>query len=112
MIYYAIKVIVTAIIIVLVTEISKRSSLAGALLASLPLVSYLAFIWLYHETKNIQLIADLSTNIFWLVIPSLSLFLLFPWMLRQGHDFYIALLASTLVMVGIYILLLKIIYKS
>lgn len=72
--YYFIKLIITSAIIVAISEISKRSSLIGSILASIPLISFLAFIWLYIETKDVGKIAELSTNIFWLVIPSLSFF--------------------------------------
>jgi uncharacterized membrane protein (GlpM family) len=70
--YYIFKVVITALIIVLVSEISKRSTFLGALLASLPLISLLAFIWIYVDTKDTARIAELSTQILWLVIPSLS----------------------------------------
>ena len=52
MLYYATKVIITALLIVLISEISKRSTLAGSILASIPLVSVLAMMWLYIDTQN------------------------------------------------------------
>ena len=67
MVYYITKVCITAVIVVLVAEISKRSTLFGAILASLPLISILAFIWLYIDTKDTARIAVLSTQILWLV---------------------------------------------
>ena len=91
MLYYALKVLVSAILIVAIAELAKRSSLLGALLASLPITSLLAFIWLYRETHSIEKVAALSTGIFWLVLPSLILFLLLPWLLRQGWGFWLSL---------------------
>ena len=77
--YYVIKVLVSAALIVLVSEISKRSTILGAVLASIPLVSFLAILWIYLETKDTARIATLSTEIFWLVLPSLVFFILFQY---------------------------------
>lgn len=100
--YYIAKVFITAILVVLISEISKRSSLIGAVLASLPIVSILAIIWLYIDTKNVEKISELSTNIFWLVIPSLSLFILLPLLLKSKVNFYASLVISCAIMVLLY----------
>ncbi|MGH8481795.1 MAG: DUF3147 family protein, partial [Nevskiaceae bacterium] len=62
----AVKVLLTAAVVVAVSEIARRSTLWGAVLASLPLTSLLAFVWIYLETGNAQNIATLSQGIFWL----------------------------------------------
>ncbi len=80
--YYIIKVLISAILIVGISELSKRSSLIGAILASIPFVSVLAFIWIYVDTKNVETISKLSYSIFWLVIPSLVLFVILPIFLK------------------------------
>jgi hypothetical protein len=67
--YTIIKIIITSLFIVSISELSKRSSLLGALLASLPLTSVLAMLWLYIDTKDTEKVADLAASIFWLVIP-------------------------------------------
>ena len=91
---YAAKVLVTAIVVVAVSEIGKRSSFWGAVLASLPLTSLLAFVWLHLDGGKAEQVAGLSTGIFWLVLPSLVLFLLLPVLLRAGVQFWIALAVS------------------
>jgi hypothetical protein len=111
MIYYAIKVLVSAIIIVLISEISKRSSFTASILASVPLLSFLAFIWIYFETKDVAKIADLSINIFWLVIPSLIFFIIFPLMLRKGINFYLSISLSAAIMVVFYFLMVLLLKK-
>ncbi|MFO0694659.1 MAG: DUF3147 family protein [Polyangiales bacterium] len=93
---YVLKVLISAAVVVAVTELSKRSTLLGSLLASLPFTSLLAFAFLYADTKDTGRVADLSTGIFWLVLPSLVLFLLFPFLLRHGWPFAGALAASSL----------------
>ncbi|MDH3282882.1 MAG: DUF3147 family protein, partial [Gammaproteobacteria bacterium] len=51
--YYVVKVAVTAVLIIVISEIAKRSSFLGALLASVPLVSVLAMLWLYIDTQDV-----------------------------------------------------------
>lgn len=103
MAYYALKVLVSAILIVAVSEIGKRSSFIGGVVASLPLVSILAFVWLYAETKSADKVAALSYNIFWLVLPSLSLFIALPWLLRKTESFYLSLGAAIALMAASYL---------
>ena len=69
--YYIVKIVITTLLIVAISEISKRSTMIGAILASVPLVSVLAMIWLYQDTKDVTKISDLSIGIFWLVLPFL-----------------------------------------
>jgi hypothetical protein len=102
MVEYALKVLISAVVIVAVAEIAKRSSLAGALLASLPLTSLLAFIWLYLDTGDAARVSSLATGIFWLVLPSLALFLALPVFLRIGWGFWLSLLAASGLTVAAY----------
>jgi uncharacterized membrane protein (GlpM family) len=102
---YFIKVIVSAMLIVVISEISKRSSLWGAVVASLPVVSIIAFMFLYQETKDVNKVMDLSKDIFWLVIPSLALFISLPLLLKKGIDFYPALGTSCVITLGCYLLM-------
>ncbi len=112
MIYYIIKVLLSSVTIVAISEISKRSTLAGSILASIPIVSLLAFVWMYIDTKNIAKIADLSQGIFWLVIPSLLFFILFPVLLKKNVDFWISLGISLTIMILGYFIMLFILKKA
>lgn len=94
MVYYVVKVAVTTALIVLISEISKRSTLIGAILASVPLVSVLAMIWLYWDTRDAAQVAALSRSVLWLVIPSLVLFALLPVLLERTFNFYASLAVS------------------
>ena len=100
--YYIMKIAITTILIVLISEIAKRSSFWGAVLASVPLISVMAMIWLYVDTKDIVKISALSTGVFWLVLPSLALFVTLPLLLKQGISFYLSLLVSLIVTVVCY----------
>lgn len=96
------KIVVTTFLVVLVSEISKRSTLAAGILASLPIVSVLAMIWLYVDTRDAAQAASLATSVFWLVIPSLALFLVFPLMISRGFAFSTSLATSVLATIGCY----------
>lgn len=111
MLYAAVKVVVSALIVVAVSEIAKRSTGFAALVASLPLVSLLAFVWLKIDGAPPEKIADLSSQIFWLIIPSLLLFPALSWMLRNGVDFWAGLGASAAATAGAYALLLPLLRR-
>jgi hypothetical protein len=89
--YLALKFGLSAAALVAVSEIAKRSSLWAALVASLPLTSLLAFVWLFIDTQDTQKVATLSMDIFWLVIPSLALFPALAILLRNGLSFGLAM---------------------
>ncbi|HEY5800284.1 MAG TPA: DUF3147 family protein [Burkholderiaceae bacterium] len=91
---YALKIGISAVLLVAVAELAKRSSHLAALLASLPLTSLLAMLWLYRDTGSTAQVADLSLGIFWLVLPSLALFLVLPLLLRAGWGFWTSLAAA------------------
>jgi len=99
---YVIKILLTAAVVVAVAEIAKRSTFWGAALASLPLTSLLAFIWLYLDTGSSQRVADLSQSILWLVIPSLTLFVLLPLLLRAELNFWLSLGVSCVATAAAY----------
>lgn len=105
------KVALTAILVVAAAEASKRSTVMGALLASLPLTSLLAMIWLWADTRDAEKIASFSTGIFWLVLPSLALFLALPWLLRKGYGFPLSLTASIALTVACYFAMLALLKR-
>jgi hypothetical protein len=100
--YFLVKVLITALVVAGVSELGKRSTALGAVLASLPLTSILAMIWLYRDTQSVEKVSELSTSIFWMVLPSLVFFLALPLILKTGARFGVALAASCLLMFGTY----------
>ena len=105
MLYTALKVLLTAVLVVAISEAAKRSTLLGGILASLPLTSLLAFIWLYGETGDTGKIADLSVSIFWYVLPSLVLFIALPLLLARGVDFWLSLIVASALTFAAYVLM-------
>ncbi len=100
---YAAKILLTAAVVVAISEIAKRSTFWGAALASLPLTSLLAFVWLYLDTGDTRRVADLSQGIFWLVLPSLLLFVVLAALLRSGWTFWYGLALSCAVTAAAYL---------
>jgi len=93
MVYYLVKLAISAALIVVISEISKRTGYLGGLVASLPLVSLLAIGWMWFETHDAVKIATFSRSVFWFVLPSLLFFVLLPWLLpRLG--FYASMLLA------------------
>ena len=110
MTYYVIKTIITALIIVIVSEVAKRSTLIGALIISIPLTSLLAFIWLYLDTRDYQKVIDLSYGTILLTIPSFAFFLILPILLKMKQNFAISIIISiigTSILYFIFVFLLK-----
>ncbi|MEP6939796.1 MAG: DUF3147 family protein [Rudaea sp.] len=102
---YVIKIVITVALVIAVTEVGKRSSLLGAVLTSLPITSLLAFVWIYAETGNSDPVAALSQSIFWLVLATLPLFVVFPALLHRGLAFWPALAAACAITVATYLTL-------
>ncbi|MBT8147009.1 MAG: DUF3147 family protein, partial [Gammaproteobacteria bacterium] len=71
----------------------------------IPLVSVLALFWLFVETKDINKVSTLSSSVFWLVLPSLALFVSLPLLLKQGFNFYVSIGLSIGITVGCYFLM-------
>jgi len=94
---FIVKTLVTALIITMISELSKRSTLVAGIAASLPLTSILAMIWIYEESSNLGQVSRFSWSVFWMVIPSLLFFLALPILIRAGIKFLPALALSCLV---------------
>jgi hypothetical protein len=108
---YVLKIALTTAVVIAVSEIAKRSTLWGAVLASLPLTSLLAFVWLYLDSGNSESVAALSLSIFWLVLPSLLLFLMLPWLIRSGLSFWPSLAAACTATVAAYFVMIWILQR-
>lgn len=103
--YFALKAILSGLLIAAISEIARRSPGFAALVASLPLVSILGMIWLWRDTGDMARMASHSEATFWYVLPSLPMFLLVPWLLRSGTGFWLSLGIGCAVTVALYILL-------
>jgi hypothetical protein len=104
MLYLIAKAVLSGIIIATASEVARRSPSWGALILSLPLLSILSMLWLWRDTGDSERIAALAQGTFWLVLPTLPLFLVLPELLRHGVAFWAAIIASCLLTVALYLL--------
>lgn len=102
MAYLIVKALLSGAIIAIVSEVARKSPGFGALIASLPLISLLGMIWLWRDTHDVGRMAAHVEATFWFVLPSLPMFLLIPFMLRQGVSFWAAFLAGCALTVALY----------
>lgn len=104
--YFAVKAILSGLLIAAISEIARRSPGFAALVASLPLVSILGMVWLWRDTGDTARLAAHAEATFWYVLPSLPMFLLVPWLLRSGTGFWPSLGLGCALTVTLYLLLL------
>ena len=102
MLYLAPKSLISGVIVAIVSTLAKRYPGFGALIASLPLVSVLGMIWLWHDKPDARTMAAHSSATFWYVLPSLPMFLLIPALLRHGIGFWAALAIGCAMTVLLY----------
>ena len=99
--YVIVKYLITAAVVVLISEFAKTNDKLGGLVAALPLVTVLTLIWLYVEKQPTAKIANHAYYTFWYVIPTLPMFLLFPYLLPK-IGFWPTLLSCVLVTLVIF----------
>ncbi|MBT2134437.1 DUF3147 family protein [Croceibacterium sp. LX-88] len=108
MLYLLIKAALSGVVIAVASEVARRWPGVGALIVSLPLVSVLAMIWLWRDTHDPVRMAAHAEATFWFVLPSLPMFLLIPFMLRQGTSFWTALGAGCALTIALYLAMISV----
>ena len=96
------KGVFSGAVIVAASELAKRTTVFGALVISLPLASIMSMTWLYNDTKDTVQVADFAESVLWLVIPSMTLFLVLPFLLRRGWEFEAAMVVGIILTVIAY----------
>lgn len=105
MMMFVLKALLSGVMIAAVAGVSRRFPGLGALIASLPLISVFGMVWLWLEKPDRALMEAHAGATFWYVLPSLPMFLLIPFLLRHGVDFWISLLAGCLLTIVLYVLM-------
>jgi uncharacterized membrane protein (GlpM family) len=103
------KYLITASVVVIVSELAKRSDKLGGFVAALPLVTILVLIWLYIEKQPVEKISNHAWYTFWYVVPTLPMFLAFPY-LHTRIGFWPTLFACaviTFICFGLFALFLR-----
>jgi hypothetical protein len=107
MTYLITKALFSGLIIAVVSETAKRNNTVASIVHSLPMMSLLAFIWLYSETKDAALIGRHAYGTFWFVLPTLPMFLLMPWLIKKLGGFWPALGAGIVLSIALYWLTMR-----
>lgn len=105
MLYLIVKAAISGVIVAIVSEVAKRFPGFGALIASLPLVSVLGMVWLWHDKPDVPNMAAHVEATFWFVLPSLPMFLLMPLLLRGGVSFWTSLAFGCALTVVLYLVM-------
>ncbi|CAM8376641.1 conserved membrane protein of unknown function [Candidatus Methylopumilus planktonicus] len=105
---YFIKIIIAVLVIVLVTELSKKDTKIAALLLALPIISFTAYTMIWFESKDTDKIAKLANENFIYVLPVMPVLPLLSWMLKNGFGYFTSLIMVTILMIILFYLLQKI----
>jgi hypothetical protein len=104
-IYLVLKAAISGVLVAAASEVARRFPGWGALIASLPLVSVLGMMWLWHDRPDAENMAQHAQATFWFVLPSLPMFLAIPLMLRSGINFWLALALGCVITIALYLLM-------
>tara|TARA_B100000941_G_scaffold116021_1_gene81468 strand:- start:744 stop:1076 length:333 start_codon:yes stop_codon:yes gene_type:complete len=98
MLFLIIKIIVTAILIVLISEIAKVNDKLGGLISAMPIITLLVILWMYYDGNSDEKISSHMSYTLLYIVPTVPMFLIFPFVISK-FGFYIAFLISILVTV-------------
>ncbi len=102
MVYLLIKAAISGVLIAIISEVARRQPGWGGLLASLPLTSVLAMMWLWRDTGDADKVAAQAIATFWFFLPSVPMFLVIPLLLRSGVGFWVTMLLSCALTILLY----------
>ena len=105
MLYLVIKAALSGVIIAAVSEIARRHPGWGGLVASLPLTSLLAMLWLWRDSADPERVAALSASTVWFIVPSVPLFIVLPMLLRSGVGFWASMALCVIGTLALYALM-------
>jgi ABC-type multidrug transport system permease subunit len=105
---YFIKIIIATLVIVLVTELSKKDTKIAALLLALPIISFTAYTMIWFESKDTDKIAKLANENFIYVLPVMPALPLFSWLLKNHYGYFTSMIVVIFIMIILFYLLQKI----
>jgi F0F1-type ATP synthase assembly protein I len=98
--FFAVKIVVSALIIAAVSELAKRLPSLGGLIAAMPLTTLLALIWLYAETGDYQLAHTFTRSVLFAIIPTVFFFIAALALFKRGTPFLLVLILSFVVYIA------------
>ena len=104
---YFIKIIIATLVIVLVTELSKKDTKLAALLLALPIISFTAYTMIWFESKDSERIAQLANENFIYVLPVMPALPIFSWLLTHGYGYFTSMIMVIILMLILFYFLQK-----
>ena len=93
MLFIFFKILVTATIIVMVSEIAKVNDRLGGLIAAMPLATFLILFWMnYENVSENKISAHINYTLLYL-IATVPMFIVFPFFLNK-FGFWITIIIS------------------
>tara|TARA_A200000113_G_scaffold76119_1_gene66941 strand:+ start:11 stop:358 length:348 start_codon:yes stop_codon:yes gene_type:complete len=108
--FYIVKIIITALLIVIITEVAKLNDRFGALIAALPITTFLILFWLHYENNSVEKISNHVSYTLLYVLPTLPMFLIFPYLINK-FGFYYSIMFSILI-TTVFVILVHFISKK
>ena len=90
------KIIITAILIVAITEIAKLNDRIGGLITALPITTFIILFWLNYENNTVEKISNHVSYTLLYALPTLPMFLVFPYLINK-FGFYWSIFISVLI---------------
>ena len=112
--FFVAKIIITAFLIVIITEVAKLNDRIGALIAALPITTFLILFWLHYENNSVEKISNHVSYTFLYVLPTLPMFIIFPYLLNKFGFYYtiiISILITTFFVILVHFITKKYGYK-
>ena len=94
--YIILKIVITALVIVTITEVAKLNDRIGGLIAALPITTFIILFWLYYEDNSVEKISNHVSYTLLYVLPTLPMFLVFPYIINK-FGFYWSIFISVLI---------------
>ena len=94
--YIILKIVITAFVIVTITEVAKLNDRIGGLIAALPITTFIILFWLYYEDNSVEKISNHVSYTLLYVLPTLPMFLVFPYIINK-FGFYWSIFISVLI---------------
>ena len=101
---FIVRAVLSGLLVAAIAMVARRSPTLGGLIASLPLVSLLGAIWLWHDSADRAAVASYIGSTLWYILPSLPMFVIMPAMLRHQFGFWVTLLTGALITMALYLL--------
>lgn len=105
---FVVRAVISGILVAIIATVARRSPGLGGLIASIPLVSTLGMIWLWNDSGDRLVVANYVSAAFWFLLPTLPMFLLIPWLLRAGDNFWLSLAAGCGLTIVLYLIMIAI----